>query len=100
MTTSEDILIPLRRVIDPELGVNIVDLGLVCRAACSAGCIEVALMMTSPSCPLGEMLVDEAEHALRERFPEASSIRVELVRDTPWSPERMTEAGRRQLGLG
>jgi metal-sulfur cluster biosynthetic enzyme len=100
MTMPDDILIPLREIIDPELGVNIVDLGLVHRAARTFDGIEVALIMTSASCPLGEMLVDQAEQALRDCFPEASSIRVELVRDTPWSPDRMSEEGRRQLGLG
>jgi metal-sulfur cluster biosynthetic enzyme len=100
MKMSDDILMPLREIIDPELGVNIVDLGLVYRAACTSDGIEVALIMTSPSCPLGEMLVDQAEQALRDRFPETSSIHVELIRDPPWSPDRMSEEGRRQLGLG
>jgi metal-sulfur cluster biosynthetic enzyme len=96
---SNDILLALKKVIDPELGINVVDLGLVCRAAHVADGIEVALSMTSPACPLGEMIVEEAKLALQEHFPDASSINVELIRDLPWSPERMTEDGRRQLGL-
>jgi metal-sulfur cluster biosynthetic enzyme len=96
---DEDILLALKTVIDPELGVNIVDLGLVQRADKTADAIEVALTMTTPACPLGEMLVEEAERALGGRFPEVPSIRVELLRDAVWSPDRMTEEGRRQLGL-
>jgi metal-sulfur cluster biosynthetic enzyme len=96
---DDDILLALKKVIDPELGINVVDLGLVCRAMHVSDGIEVALSMTSPACPLGEMMVEEARLALQERFPDASSIRVELDRDLPWSPERMSEEGRRQLGL-
>ena len=96
---DDDILLALKKVIDPELGINVVDLGLVCRAVHVSDGIEVALSMPSPACPLGEMMVEEARLALQERFPDASSIRVELDRDLPWSPERMSEEGRRQLGL-
>lgn len=95
-----EILSALKRVIDPELGVNVVDLGLIYRAAHVGDGIEVSLGMTSPACPLGEMMVEDAKLALQERFPEASSIEVGLVRDQPWTPERMSEDGRRQLGLG
>jgi len=65
---SEDILLALKKVIDPELGINVVDLGLVCRAAHVADGIEVALAMTSPACPLGEMMVEEAKLALQGAF--------------------------------
>lgn len=97
--SDDAVLVALKKVIDPELGINVVDLGLVCRAERVADAIEVALAMTSPACPLGETMVEEARLALQETFPDASSIHVELVRDFAWSPERMSEDGRRQLGL-
>jgi metal-sulfur cluster biosynthetic enzyme len=97
--SNEDILRALKNVIDPELGINVVDLGLVCRAAHVAGGVEVALSMTSPACPLGELMVDDARLSLQQNFPNATMIQVDLIRDQPWSPERMTEDGRRQLGL-
>ena len=84
---------------DPELGINVVDLGLVCRVAHVADGIAVSLSMTSPACPLGELLVEDARLALRQSFPNATTIQVDLVRDRTWSPEQMTEDGRRQLGL-
>jgi metal-sulfur cluster biosynthetic enzyme len=99
VAVSADILTSLRKIIDPELGVNIVDLGLVLRAAQSAAGIEVELIMTSSSCPLGEMLVSQADQALRDDFPDASSVRVELIRDVHWTPDRMSKEGRRQLLL-
>ncbi len=96
---DSDILLALKEVIDPELGINIVDLGLICRAARAANAIDVALAMTSPACPLGEMMVEEARLTLQKRFSDVSSIHVELIRNLPWSPERMSQEGRRQLGL-
>jgi metal-sulfur cluster biosynthetic enzyme len=98
--SDPDILLALKGVVDPELGLNVVDLGLVYRAIRRPDGIEVALTMTTPSCPLGEMILEEARQALTERFPDASSIQVELVWDPPWTPERMNEDARRQLGLG
>ena len=94
----DDVLQTLRSVIDPELGINIVDLGLVYRAERKDEAIEVDLTMSTPSCPLAEMLVEEAREALRARFPEAA-IQVELVWDPPWTPDRMTEDARDQLGI-
>jgi metal-sulfur cluster biosynthetic enzyme len=95
---DNELLEALKAVNDPEIGINIVDLGLVYRAERKTSGIEVGIALTTPSCPLGEMLLEEAREALRRRFPEAPSIRVELVRWPPWSPERMSEAARRQLG--
>ena len=95
---NDDILLALKDAIDPELGISIVDLGLVYRAAWSPRGIEVVLTMTTPSCPWEEILVQKTEQALRERFRETATIRVELVWEPPWSPERISEQGRRQLG--
>ncbi len=96
---NDDILLALKNVIDPELGINVVDLGLVHRAAHVADGIEVALAMTSAACPLGEMMVEEATLALQAGFPDAGSIHVELARNITWSPDQISEEGRRQLGL-
>jgi metal-sulfur cluster biosynthetic enzyme len=94
---DEEVLDALRVVCDPELGVNIVDLGLVYAATRTADTIDVAMTTTSPACPLGEALTSEAYSALAARFPGDIAIHVELVFDPPWSPDRMTEAGRQQL---
>jgi metal-sulfur cluster biosynthetic enzyme len=94
---DDDVLQALRSVKDPEVGVNIVDLGLVYRALRKTDGIEVALTLSAPSCPMSEMLIDEAREALRARFADVQSIRVELVWDPPWTPDRMSEAARKQL---
>lgn len=94
-----DILAALKKVIDPELGTNIVDLGLVYHAAFNAHGIDIALTMTTPACPLGEMMSEEIKTVLRNRFPDTPDVRVELVWDPPWSPDMMSEAARKQLGM-
>ena len=96
---NEDILAALKTVIDPELGINIVDLGLVYHAARTANEIDIELTMTTPACPLGEMMSEEIKLVLRDRFPELQDLRVEIVWDPPWSPELMSEESRRQLGM-
>ncbi len=88
----------LRGVLDPELGVSVVDLGLVYRADLEENVVRVDLTMTSPACPLGDLLVRNAEAALREQFPEAKDVRIEIVWEPAWTPDRMSSELRRQLG--
>ena len=92
-----DFVPALSSVDDPELGVNVVDLGLVYGAAWAGAGIFVRMTMTSPSCPMAEMLAAEVRSALRRQFPEAP-VTVDVCCDPPWSPVRISEAGRRQLG--
>lgn len=89
----------LRSVIDPEVGLNIVDLGLVYGVDVDGGRVHVRLTMTTPTCPLGEQIADEARAAVRdvEGVEEAT---VELVWDPPWSVERMTPLAKQALGWG
>lgn len=88
----------LRGVVDPEVGENLVDLGLVYRVSCSPKRVEVDLTMTSAACPMAGMIADEAEHAVRAACPQAEQVRVELVYDPPWTPDRMSEAARNRFG--
>lgn len=96
---NPDILAALKNVLDPELGTNIVDLGLVYHASSNASGIDIALTMTTLACPLGEMISEEIKAVLRDRFPDTPDIRVELVWDPPWSPDMISEEARRQLGI-
>jgi len=88
----------LRGVTDPEVGENIVDLGLVYRVACAPESVEIDLTMTSAACPMAGMIADEAERAVRAACPQAGQVRVTLVYEPPWTPERMSEAARRRFG--
>ncbi|TAK47597.1 MAG: metal-sulfur cluster assembly factor [Xanthobacteraceae bacterium] len=96
---NEDILTALKSVIDPEVGINIVDLGLVYRADLGASEINIDLTMTSPACPMGEMIIDDIRRTLQSSFPETETVNVELVWDPPWTPSLMSEEIRQQLGF-
>jgi metal-sulfur cluster biosynthetic enzyme len=88
----------LRAVIDPELGVNIVDLGLVYEIAVDRdGQVMIEMTLTTPGCPLGGFLDDEIRACLT-RLPQVRDVRVELVWEPPWAPEAMSGAAKQQLG--
>ena len=87
----------LRDVIDPEVGLNIVDLGLVYGVEVVGGDVHVRLTMTTPACPLGEQIVRDAEERLRA-VEGMGEVNVELVWEPAWSPDRLSAAGKEQLG--
>lgn len=92
------VLEALREVLDPEVGVNIVDLGLVYDVRVAAGRVEVEMTMTTPACPLGPYLTSEVEATLW-RYPEARDVEVRVVWDPPWDPHAMmSDDAKRQLG--
>lgn len=88
----------LNDVFDPEVGLSVVDLGLVYRADREADEIDVDLTLTTRACPLGEMIAEDARERLADRFPDAQRITVSLVWSPPWSPDMITDRGRELLG--
>jgi metal-sulfur cluster biosynthetic enzyme len=84
-------------VIDPELGVNIVDLGLVYDVRISDRDVEVVMTLTTQGCPLGGFIEDEILDRLAQA-PQIGRVAVTLVWEPPWDPEQMTDAAREQLG--
>jgi len=95
---QESVLEALRQVIDPELGVNIVDLGLVYLVQLSTDRLSVDMTMTTAACPMAEFLRNEAQQALETAFPSLKQIDVNLVWDPPWSPDKISETARQLLG--
>jgi metal-sulfur cluster biosynthetic enzyme len=96
--TEADVREALREVVDPELGVNIVDLGLVYRVDVEDDVARITMAMTSPGCPLRDYLQDLVEAAVTARIPDAHRVIVEIVTEPPWTPDLMSEDARRQLG--
>lgn len=88
----------LRTVNDPEVGMNVVDLGLVYGLTIEPGRVAVDLTMTTPACPLGEMITDDARRALKAVTPPGTAIEVRLVWKPAWSPQRMSAEARRRFG--
>lgn len=90
----------LNEVIDPELGIGIVDLGLVyeVKAEENQKEIEVAMTLTTPSCPMSEILPNMAGDRLRSQYTE-HTIHVNVVWEPAWTPEKISQNGKRDLGL-
>lgn len=98
LPSEEEVRAALRRVDDPEVGINIVDLGLVERLELGADRYRVGLLMTSPACPLGDLICEQARRAVAALLPVGFPLEVELVWDAMWTPERMSESARQAMG--
>ena len=90
--TESQVLDALRKVIDPELGINLVDLGLIYDVAIEGPDVRVKMTLTTPGCPMHDSLLRGAERALG-RIPGIVSAAVELVWDPPWNPNMINPDG-------
>ncbi|HCQ31076.1 TPA: DNA methyltransferase [Candidatus Collierbacteria bacterium] len=88
----------LRKVIDPELGVSIVDLGLIYDIRYEDGEAEVEMTLTSPGCPLAPVIDKMVRNAMKD-VPEVKNVTIDLVWDPPWSKDAMSEELRAELGI-
>lgn len=93
---DSDILACLQEVIDPEVGISIVDLGLVYAVTQQPEAIEVAVTLTTRACPLGAVMIDDIRDVLARHFPKAR-LDVRLVWTPVWNPDRITRRGRALL---
>jgi metal-sulfur cluster biosynthetic enzyme len=97
MVSDKLVLTALKHVLDPEIGINIVDLGLVYEVKVDNGNVYIKMTMTTPGCPLHESISRGAEEAVRQ-LPGVESVTVDLVWEPAWTPDRMSEWARKQLG--
>ena len=98
MATQEEMIDALKTVIDPELMVNIVDLGLVYDVKQEDESAIMEMTLTSPSCPAGPQIVQQAKTAL-ESLEDITTAEITLTMTPQWTPEKMTEDARDQLGM-
>jgi metal-sulfur cluster biosynthetic enzyme len=96
--TDELVLETLRQVIDPEIGCNIVDLGLIYRYAFQAGKLTVTMTLTTPGCPMHDSIAEGVKNILLT-LDGVTEVEVEVVWDPPWHPSMMTETGRAMAGV-
>jgi FeS assembly SUF system protein len=98
-TLKEQVIAALKGIYDPEIPVNIYDLGLIYRAEVDeGGAVRVVMTLTAPACPMAAMLPRQVEERLRA-LPGVSDCKVEVVWDPPWTPERMSPEARLRLGF-
>jgi metal-sulfur cluster biosynthetic enzyme len=88
----------LRKVVDPEVGMSIVDVGLIYQVTAADGRVHVLMTMTSPACPVADEIMDDVERQLDPVVPPDQKIELELCWEPPWSPECITPQGRRLMG--
>ena len=97
MLDESNVLEALRQVIDPELGCNLVDLGLIYDVKIDGGMVRVKMTVTTPGCPMHDSLRSGVQNALLG-LEGVTTAQVDLVFDPPWHPSMMTEAGRNLTG--
>ena len=99
MPSQEEIVEALRGVEDPELGMDIVELGLFYEAEVEGNDVKVTYSLTSMGCPAGPMIQEDIERAVAE-IPGVESVSSELTFEPPWTPDRMSDDAKFILGFG
>jgi metal-sulfur cluster biosynthetic enzyme len=97
--TAERILDVLRGIVDPEIGCNIVDLGLIYSVKITAANVAISMTLTAPGCPMHESIRSGVENAVLH-IAGVEDVQVDLVWEPPWNPSMMTEFGRAAIGIG
>ncbi len=98
-TACKQVYEALHEVYDPELGVNLVDLGLIYDVTIKEdGFVTITMTLTTPGCPIHEAIGEGVSAALQD-VPGLTSGEIQLVWEPPWDPSRMTEEGKRELGF-
>ena len=88
----------LRKVVDPEVGINIVELGLIYRIESMPAHVLIEMTMTSPACPMGDLIEDDARQELAWGLPPGRQVELRLVWEPPWDPSMMSESARTHFG--
>ncbi len=99
MATREEVMEVLRQVEDPELGMDIVDLGLVYEAEVEDAKVKVLYSLTSMGCPAGPLIAQDIDSAVRQ-VEGIEDVELELTFDPPWTPDRMSDDAKFILGFG
>ena len=96
--TREDVLEALKEVYDPEIPINVADLGLIYDVAVDKNDVDVKMTLTFAGCGMGPYIAQQAEFRVAE-VEGVEDVNVELVFDPPWTPDKITEDGKKLLGL-
>ena len=100
MPTKEEIYQALQTCYDPEIPVNIVDLGLIYDVLIEGGKVTVKMTLTAPGCGMGGMIASQARQKILDNIDGVEEATVDLVWDPPWEPSMMSEEAKHKLGVG
>ena len=100
MPTKDEVVEALRRVEDPELGMDIVELGLLYDVEVEGPKVKVIHSLTSMGCPAGPMIQEDIHAVVAAMSPDVEDVEIELTWDPPWTPDRMSDDAKFILGVG
>ena len=95
---NDTVMEALRDVFDPEIPVNVVELGLIYSVEVSDGDVHVEMTLTAPGCGMGPYIAQQAEWRIAE-IDDVEDVQVDVVFDPPWTPDMITEEGKALLGI-
>ncbi len=98
LTLEENVIAALKEIYDPEIPINIYDLGLIYRVDIDGSKVDIDMTLTTPGCPVAQSFPGMVENTV-SKVPGIDVARVELVWDPPWTQENLTDEARLQLGL-
>jgi len=88
----------LEKVVDPEIGINIVDLGLIYDLQYNESDVTILMTLTAPNCPYGDEIIDGVDYACR-KHEEVEQVFINLTFDPPWNPEKISDAAKYYMGI-
>ncbi len=98
MVTEESVYEAIKEIIDPEIGINIVDMGLIYEVDIDDTTVDITMTLTSPGCPAGGQIVNGTQH-VTQQLDGVEEVNVQVVWTPRWTPELMSEEARDELGI-
>ncbi len=98
MVTEESVLESIRQIIDPEIGINIVDMGLIYEVDINDTTVDIKMTLTSPGCPAGGQIINGTQ-LVTQKMDGVEEVNVSVVWTPRWTPEMMSEEARDELGI-
>lgn len=99
MVTKEDVVKILKKCYDPEIPINLIDLGMIYGLNVGEGKVNIKMTLTTPFCPLASTIIEDVKKKVA-KIKGVKKVNIELVFDPPWSPDRMSEKARKKMGVG
>lgn len=98
MVSEESVLEKIKEIIDPEIGINIVDMGLIYEVDIDDTTVDIKMTLTSPGCPAGGQIINGAQH-VTQQLDGVEEVNIEVVWNPRWTPELMSEEAKDELGI-
>ena len=98
MVTEDAVFAAVKEIIDPEVGINIVDMGLIYGVDIEADTVNITMTLTSPGCPAGGQLINGTQH-VTQQLEGVDEVNINVVWTPRWTPEMMTEEAKDELGI-